>query len=82
MIKYRPVRRTLSASLKEEQIFATMDELMQFVEDRARRFFRFVGCERLPQIIIAEPDGDDLRIGWKNVQAIFVENKCVGYCGE
>ena len=33
MIKYRPERVTLSLSMKDEQTFETMDELLQYVYD-------------------------------------------------
>ena len=82
MIKYRPVRRTLSASLKEEQIFATMDELLQFIAEKSRLLFNFIGRDATPQIIVTDPDGDDPRIGWKKVQSIYVGHVCVGFCGE
>ena len=80
MIRYIPVRGSLSASVKEEQTFQTREALTAFILDRATRFFRYVGSDAVPQITFGATAGEDPRIGWKTVQSVFVGRTCVGYC--
>ena len=80
MIRYIPVRGSISASVKEEQTFPNQDAMLAFSLDRATRFLRYVGSDAVPQITFGAPAGEDPRIGWKTVQSVFVGRTCVGYC--
>ena len=84
MIKYRPVRRTLSASIKEEQTFSTADDLIRFLFDRWTSVFAYCGSAPLTaeEIVIGETEGKNQQTGWTDERMIFVRDKCVGYCGE
>ena len=85
MIKYRPDRCSLSASIKEEQTFSTMEEMFHFLYDMAVRMARYTGAD-LPDpndIVIADTASDNLITGYKNERIIMLRNiHCVGYCGE
>lgn len=89
MIKFRPERASLSMSIKEEQIFASMEEMVNHVYERCKLVVDYIGsCEPLHthDIIVGTPCGSDARIGWDNVRTIFVRRNSnliiVGYCGE
>ena len=89
MIKYRPNRNTLSLSIKEEQIFDTMEDLLHFVYEHLKRVFAFIESEEpvFPeQIIVGDEGHDEPLIGWKNVRSIsvirFSSPRTIGYCGE
>ena len=81
MIKYSPVRRTLSASIKEEQVFDTVEEMKQYIFDWWGRIL--VRRPLKPEDIIIEESGsNDLRIGYKNRRTVFIRQSAVGFCGE
>ena len=85
MIKYRPVRGSLSASIKEERTFSTMEEMFHFLYDMAVRMARYTGAD-LPDpddIVIAGDASDNLITGYKNERSVMFQNiRCIGYCGE
>lgn len=94
MIRFRPRRHTLTLSLKDELIFESMDDMILFVFDRWRRIVSFMGSNdpfRIDEILISEIQGDDPRIGYKNVRRVCVSRMadesfktpcCIGFCGE
>lgn len=94
MIKYRPKMDNLKYSLRDEQIFDSMEDLIQYVFDGWRRVVSFMGSRepfRSDEIMISEIQGDDPRIGYKNVRLVCVSRmadivykspRCIGYCGE
>ena len=89
MIKYRPNRNTLSLSIKEEQIFDTMEDLLHFVYEHLKRVFAFIESEEpvFPEHIIVGDEGhDDPLIGWKNERTVslvrYHSTQTVGFCGE
>lgn len=94
MIKYRPKMDNLKYSLRDEQLFESMDDMLQFVFDRWRRVVSFMGSNepfRFDEILISEIQGDDPRIGYKNVRRVCVSRMadkafttpcCIGFCGE
>lgn len=43
MIKYRPRRKTPSASAKEEQTFKNIGEMFEYLYDNANRIMVFIG---------------------------------------
>ena len=85
MIRYAPVRRTPSASLKEEHIFENTDAMIKHLFDRWRRILAYVGEQdplRPDQIVIRDVSGDDPIIGWKIVRDVFVKTIHIGFCTE
>lgn len=83
MIRFAPVRSTLSASLKDELVFDSLPDLIRFVADRRRRLARYIGSSAIcGSIVLDDLHLDDPRIGWRNVRRICVGSVCVGYCGE
>ena len=95
MIKYRPNRKNISAAIKEETIFDSMDELIKFLHSRYSSVSQFIGSKRpfeAHEIIISESYWDETSItGWHNVHKICVKRlidkayhvpHCIGYCGE
>ena len=84
MIRYRPLRQTLTASLKDEQIYDTLEAMTQDVFEHWRLIFSYIGADPLrpDQLVISSCSEDDPLIGWKNVRNVFVKNTCIGFCGE
>ena len=94
MIRYRPRRITPTASLKDEETFENMEELIKHVLVHWGRVADFLGASRPIQpeeIIISEPAGDDPLIGLRNVRTVSVTRTvdavypvpmCIGVCGE
>ena len=87
MIKYCPVRSSLSASIKEEETFSTMEDMIHFLHDRFSRIYTFIGAAALfslDEIQIGDARGDDARIGYRNVRQITLRHSgcCIGFCGE
>ena len=81
MIKYRPVRGSISASIKEEVTFSTMEEMLHFLQDRAMRLAGYLGTE-MPEITVSDAAGNDQLTGYRNQQVVFSNSICIGYCGE
>lgn len=85
MIKYRPNRLTLSASLKDEQIFPSMDDLLSYIYEKARRIAVYVGSEPpATSDFTVSPFSDyNSLTGYRNERVIMFRSvECVGYCGE
>lgn len=89
MIRFIPDRSSLSASLKEERVFDSLEELRDHLYDSLCRFCSFIGsseCPGLDQICISDVQGDDPLTGYKNVRTVTVSLHsvlhCVGLCGE
>ena len=81
MIKYRPVRRSLSASIKEEETFSTMEDLLHLLRERASHFAEYIGSEP-PEITVRESAADDPLTGYRNERCIYSGSVCIGFCGE
>ncbi len=85
MIRYRPQRSTLSASFKDEQIFNTLGEMLQYIFERCHSFAHYVGSEppALSDLdIVSLPQGHPF-CGYRNECMIILrQSECVGYCGE
>lgn len=81
MIKFRPVRRSLSASIKDEETFCSVEEMLHFLRDRAGRIAAYIGSD-LPVITISEADGDDRLTGYRSQRTVFSNSICIGFCGE
>jgi len=84
MIRYIPRRQTLSASVKDEQIFETFDQMKLFILNVTGRIALYVGGKPfLPDdIIIGDISGNDPMIGLKNVRAVHIKSMYIGCCGE
>ena len=84
MIKFSPVRRTMSESLKEEKVFCSVYELENYVLDRYNKAAMFIGHNpvSLSDLVITDPSGDDVSIGYKNVRSVFIGSLKIGFCGE
>lgn len=85
MIRYRPNRLSLSASLKDEQIFHSIDDLLLYIYEKAVRIALFIGSEPpVPSDFTVCAFSDyNLLTGYRNECVImFRSTKCVGYCGE
>jgi len=93
MIRFRPECESLSLSLRGEQVFDSMEEMLQHVHETWSRVSCFLGSEPLrpDEIVIADESEIDRRIGWKNVRSISIRRMidtvysvpmCIGYCGE
>ena len=81
MIKYSPVRETLSASIKEEQVFDTVEEMKQYIFDWWSRII--VRKPLKPDDIRIEESGwNDFRIGYTNRRTVFIRQSAIGFCGE
>ena len=84
MIKYIPCRSSMSAAVKEEQTFETVDELKQYLYEKHCKLCSFVGSqihETLNDISIDEATCPCKIIGWKELHNIYINHKCIGYCG-
>ena len=84
MIKYSPTRRTLSASLKEERLFCSIEDVKQDVFEHFFRIMEFVSSRplRFDEVIIGDETGDDNRTGYRHVRFVTVRKTIVGFCGE
>lgn len=85
MIKFSPVRRTLSASLKEERLFHSLIDMQQYIFEHWHRLFSFVGIRRpilFDDVNISDIVGNDDITGYRNVRFVHVDGQIVGFCGE
>lgn len=94
MIRYRPAFPSLSASLKAEETFDTIEDMLCYVFEHWRRVVSFVGGSvpfRSDEIILGEVLGDDPFSGYRNMRRVFVTRMsdfvyssplCIGFCGE
>lgn len=85
MIRYRPNRLSLSASLKDEQVFPSLDDLLLHIYEKARRIALYIGTEPpVPSDFTVRACSDyNMLTGYRNECIIlFRSSKCVGYCGE
>lgn len=84
MVKYRPHRGGLAEAMAEAKEFETVEEMIKHicVEDD---FFRI----RPEDVIIGDPEGDDLRVNWMNVHivstkrinnTIYEPPAAIGFC--
>lgn len=85
MIRYRPCRGSLSASLKDEQTFNTLGEMFQYVLGRCAAFAAYVGSEppALSDLSLVSLSGDNQLTGYHDECMIILRHDhCVGYCGQ
>ena len=84
MIKYVPIRFSISASVKDEQTFDTLDQMKLFLLNTAGRIALYIGKNAyIPSdIVICDSFGDDPYTGLKNVRPVLLKSRCIGYCGE
>ena len=91
MIRYRPHRSTISASLKDEQIFDSVEEMLSYVFDAWSRVVLFLGAEIPPsqdEILIGEDGCHNPLVGYVDEHKVFVPRLtdklhrvplCIGY---
>ena len=84
MIKYIPIRGSISSSVKEELTFQTTEEMLGFLFERFARAYKYVGSRSLDksEITFGNDNGSDNLVGWVNVRNVYIRNICIGYCGE
>lgn len=84
MIKYSPSRKTLSASLKEERLFCSIEDVKQDVFEHFCRIMDFVSSRplRFDEVIVEDEIGDDSITGYRHVRFVTVRKTIVGFCGE
>lgn len=84
MIKYSPVRKSTSESLKEEKIFSSISELEDYVLDHCNKCAAFIGSSpvHLGDLTITDASGDDMTIGYRNIRSVFIGSLKIGFCGE
>lgn len=85
MIRYRPHRATLTASLKDEELFSTQEEMLSSLSETVRRVLAFIGIDRQDELIIGEEAVRNPFTGYDNERKVFVlcTNRrpvCIGYC--
>ena len=81
MIQYRPNYVSISFSLKDEQFFDTVDDMLLSLLDRCSRFASYIGADpaHSGQIEISCIPFDDPLTRWKNVRSVSFRNHCIGY---
>ena len=91
MIRYRPHRSSLSASLKEEQIFDSLDEMFSYLLGYCGRLVRFMsaGAPFMSfAISISEHGHPNPMVGYKKEHKVLISRTadkfhgvsfCIGY---
>ena len=88
MIKYRPVRNSLSDSIKEEQTFCSIEDLKQYLFVKWDKILRYAGTEHpicFDDITVSEVLGDEKQTGYTNIRNVYLNHCkqfCIGICGE
>ena len=92
MIRYRPHRPTLTASLKDELIFETLDEMLYHVFETWSRVVAYMGAEEpfcQDEIMIYGHGRHNPMTGYKSEHKIMARRMtdnvrtvpiCIGYC--
>ena len=92
MIRFRPNHVTLSASIKDEQIFSSMEDMLASVFDYWSRVVAFMGAAdpfRPEEITISDSSRPNPDVGYRNEHKVFVSRMadnvypsplCIGYC--
>jgi hypothetical protein len=87
MIRYVPNHSTISLSLKDEQIFESVEEMLQYLFDSWSRVVAYIGDKRplrREEITVSKPLYNVPMFGLKNLYK--VQNSrlpfCAGYYGE
>ena len=84
MIRYLPMRQTPSASVKDEQIFDTLDQMKLYILDYMGRIARYIGHDPfLPgDIVFQDASEYDIVFGIKHARSVYLKTMCIGFCGE
>lgn len=92
MIRYRPVRYSLTASLKDEELYETVGEMLACVFDSWQRIVLFMGSTRpfrAEEMMICGAGRPNPMTGYKDEHRILVRRMtdrdshkpiCIGYC--
>ena len=91
MIRFRPHRSTLSASLKDEMLFDSVEEMISYVFDLWCRTALFIGAHHPPsrdEIFISEDGRRNPLVGYMEENRVLIPSLsgrmfrvpiCVGY---
>ena len=94
MIRYRPNIQNIKYSLRDEQVFDSVEDMLQYVFENWSRIVSYMGARnpfRMDEIIISELGQANTLTGWKDEHMILVKRMkdnifplpiCIGYCGE
>lgn len=94
MIRYRPNVKPVSLSVRSEQCFDSLDDLLLHLFHSWNSVLSYMGSSRplLPEeILICDAHGDEPATGYKNVRRVCVTRmmdqtyktpQCIGFCGE
>lgn len=85
MIRFRPQRCSLSASLKDELTFSTFGEMLQYIHGRCTAIASYVGKEppALCDLDVVSLSGDNQLTGYHDECMILLRNDiCIGFCGK
>lgn len=83
MIRYCPQRRTTSLSLKEEQLFDSVEEMLQYVYSRCVAFSAYVGSQPpAPEDLAVVPFSGFPHFYRDECMVTLRRDFCVGYCGQ
>ena len=93
MIRFRPNVTPVSLSVRSEQCFESLDDLLLHLFHSWNSVLFYMGASRPlrpEEILVCDAHGDD-PAGYKNVRRICVTRladhvfaipQCIGYCGE
>lgn len=94
MIKYRPKMDVLKYSIREEQTFDTVDDMLRYVFEHWSRVVAFMGAKepfRPDEITISSAGSENQLTGWKDEHMVLVRRMsdivlsspmCIGFCGK
>lgn len=94
MIRFLPKMETIQLSLKEEEVFTAMDEMLLSLHERLQKVSAYLGAKepfRLEDIVIGHEAKDDPMTGLVNARTVSIrrmighayeEPMLIGHCGE
>ena len=94
MIRFRPQCKSISLSIKEEEVYEAVDEMIASLHERLQRIASCFGAEepiRLDEIVVGSEITSDPITGLVNVRTVSIrrlidhtydEPMIIGFCGE
>lgn len=86
MIRYRPKRHTMTASLKDEEKFDSIQEMLDATFARLEKAMMYIGHEktiRPDKLIIDSIGKSNPAVGYRDEHKIILRREkdlCIGYC--
>ena len=86
MIRYRPHRVTLNASLKDELLFSSADDMLSYISEHCQKIFNYIGSSKPfhPDDIMIDAAGVcNPMVGYQHEHRILIRRSrdvCIGYC--